>query len=346
MRNPFREFLYFSRQERKGILLLMVAIGTVFFAGHLLSAWILQGHTGAEEAPERDSVSCNYQSFMASIKTHEHARKRQYAKERYSARQFPGNPYSSGRRDKEAIPLALSPFNPNTADSITLRRLGLSAWVTANLLRYRSKGGRFRKVEEFRKIYGMTEEQYATLAPFVRIAPEDTVRGVRQLYVSSSTAVSAVPTAPAIPDVPTAPPATSAVNRKYPSGTIVSLNLADTTELKHIPGIGSGIARLIVAYRSRLGGFYRIEQLEEIHLDYRQLEDWFSIDTACIRRINLNKASVERLRSHPYINFYQAKAFAEYRKKKGRLASLKPFSLYEEFAAEDLERIGHYVCFE
>lgn len=42
---------------------------------------------------------------------------------------------------------------------------------------------------------------------------------------------------------------------KYPEGTLVDLSEADTTELKKIPGIGSGIARMIVAYRKRLGGF-------------------------------------------------------------------------------------------
>lgn len=34
------------------------------------------------------------------------------------------------------------------------------------------------------------------------------------------------------------------------------------------------------------------------------------------QRINLNKAGIERLRAHPYINFYQAKIIVEYRKKK------------------------------
>ena len=46
---------------------------------------------------------------------------------------------------------------------------------------------------------------------------------------------------------------------------MLDLNRADTAELKKIPGIGSGIARLIVNYRQRLGGFYQIEQLQEIH---------------------------------------------------------------------------------
>ena len=119
-----------------------------------------------------------------------------------------------------------------------------------------------------------------------------------------------------------------------------------TTELKKIPGIGSGIARLIIGYRQRLGGFYNITQLQEIHLDTTQLQSWFSIDTRAIHLINLNRSSIERLRNHPYINFYQAKAFVEYRKKKGDLHSLKPFALYEEFSDTDLEKISHYVCFE
>ena len=123
-------------------------------------------------------------------------------------------------------------------------------------------------------------------------------------------------------------------------------NRADTAELKKIPGIGSGIARLIVNYRQRLGGFYQIEQLQEIHLNYRQLQAWFTVTPSEIRRINLNRVGIERLRHHPYINFYQAKALVEYRKKKGALHSLKPFTLYEEFTESDLERLSPYVCFE
>lgn len=56
---------------------------------------------------------------------------------------------------------------------------------------------------------------------------------------------------------------------KYQPGTVINLNEADTTELKKIPGIGSAIARMIVNYRTQLGGFYKIEQLQEKHLKQR-----------------------------------------------------------------------------
>ena len=52
---------------------------------------------------------------------------------------------------------------------------------------------------------------------------------------------------------------------KYPKGTLVDVNLADTTELKKIPGIGSGIAKAIVSYRNRLGGFHSIVPMNKIH---------------------------------------------------------------------------------
>ena len=132
---------------------------------------------------------------------------------------------------------------------------------------------------------------------------------------------------------------------KYQPGTLVDLNKADTTELKKIPGIGSVIARMIVNYRNELGGFYQVGQLCEINLDANQLTRWFYIDEADIRKIPVNKSSVDRLRHHPYINFYQAKAMVEHRRKHGNLQSLKPLVLYEEFKESDLERIGHYLDF-
>lgn len=133
---------------------------------------------------------------------------------------------------------------------------------------------------------------------------------------------------------------------KYQPGTVINLNEADTTELKKIPGIGSAIARMIVHYRTQLGGFYKIEQLQEKHLKAEMLRPWFSINATQIRRININKASIERMMHHPYINYYQAKVIVEYRKKKGILTNLKQLSLYEEFNTADFERITPYICYE
>lgn len=325
MRNPLKDFLYFSRGEKRGILVLVVIIVAIFFSGHIYTACWEQSKPSAEEIRQQAAAMEEYRSFIASVREID---------KKWEQRTYPRY------RKKMPPAITLTAFNPNTADSATFRRLGLPAWMAGNILRYRRKGGKFRRAEDFRKIYGLTEEQFSTLAPYIDIAPEDI----------TSEDITSEDTAPDDIARTVASLYQPAIKRdsiyKYPTGTLVELNTADTTELKKIPGIGSGIARLIVNYRQRLGGFYRIEQLAEIHLDYRQLQSWFRIRPADIRPVNLNRAGVERLRQHPYINFYQAKAIVEYRRKNGALSSLKPLALYEEFTEADIERIGHYACFE
>lgn len=316
MKHPFKDFFYFSRGERHGILVLIIGIAAVFLSGYIYSYLREQQSFTGEDKVQQAIAIKEYETFANSIEEQEKEWEKQYPK------------YSS----KGAQNVFLTSFNPNTADSSTFRRLGLPGWMARNILHYREKGGKFRKADDFRKIYGLTDEQYQALLPYISIEQQDTVIFTAGLYH------------PPTPD-------STAYNireviYKYPAGTIINLNRADTTELKKIPGIGSGIARMIANYRQRLGGFYSIEQLQEIHIDYRQLQSWFHINFKDICLINLNNIGIERLHNHPYINFYQAKAFSEYRKKKGVIKSLKPFALYEEFTEADLERISHYICFE
>ena len=133
---------------------------------------------------------------------------------------------------------------------------------------------------------------------------------------------------------------------KYPEGTLVEVNSADTTELKKIPGIGSGIAGGIVRYRERLGGFYALSQLEEVKHVTPELLKWFKLENDSTRKLEINKASLDRLRAHPYLTFYQAKVIVEHRRKKGPIKSLSQLALYEEFAEKDLERLSAYISFD
>ena len=133
---------------------------------------------------------------------------------------------------------------------------------------------------------------------------------------------------------------------KYPEGTLVEVNSADTTELKKIPGIGSGIAGGIVRYRERLGGFYALSQLEEVKHVTPELLKWFKLDNDSIRKLEINKVSLDKLRAHPYLTFYQAKVIMEHRRKKGQIKSLSQLALYEEFTEKDLERLSAYISFD
>ncbi|MBQ8502096.1 MAG: helix-hairpin-helix domain-containing protein [Bacteroides sp.] len=320
MKTFFKEFLYFNRRERRGILVLVILMLLVFLGGMLYRQWQYSRPLPPDSLQRQAEAMKEYRAFVASVEQLEEslltARRNSYI-----------NRWES--RNKESAVL-LHPFDPNTADSATLRQLGLPGWMARNVVRYREKGGIFRRPEDFKKIYGLNETEYLRLLPYIRITAEEAVR--------SETPPLLVPTQPA-DTLPLSPP-------KYAAGTVVCLNSADTTELKRIPGIGSTIARMIVGYRRKLGGFYSLEQLGEINLDYRQLQPWFSVETDSIHTLDANRLSVDRLRMHPYINFYQARAIVELRRKMGRLDNLKSLSLLEEFSETDLERLQHYLRFD
>lgn len=218
-------------------------------------------------------------------------------------------------------------FDPNTADSAQLLALGFSPWQVRNIYKYRAKGGRFHQKEDLKKIYGMTGELLEHLLPLVRIAP-------KYRYLKAE--------------------ATDSTKQKFPiyksykfqEKTLVDLNTADTALLKRIPGIGEGFAQLIVRRRNQLGGYVSVDQLKEIkHLPDSVLP-WFVIKhPEEIRKININKASLNELRRHPYLNFYQCRVILEHRRKFGSMKSLHDLSLYEEFSEKDLNRLTPYCSF-
>lgn len=218
----------------------------------------------------------------------------------------------------------LFPFDPNTADSTTLLRLGLQPWQVRNIYKYRAHGGVYRKPIDFAKLYGLTVKQYKALEPYIRIGAE---------YQPASTLVK---------------------EKEYVRDTLlypiklkenerVSLNTTDTTTLKRVPGIGSYFARAIVRYGERLGGYVDINQLDEIESFPTEAKRYFEIHDTNTKRMNVNKLSLSELRRHPYIGYYRAHTITEYRRLHGRINSLDDLRLDRDFTPEAIARLRPYV---
>ena len=221
-------------------------------------------------------------------------------------------------------------FDPNTADSTQLLRLGLQPWQVRNIYKYRAKGGRYHRPEDFSKLYGLTKGYYDRLLPFIKIADEyKLMSDIPQVKVAKNDTV-----------------AKGLYQEKLKEGETVELNKADTTLLKKVPGIGSYYARRIVEYRKRLGGFVSVGQLSELKDFPEGLERWFVVSSIELEPIYINKLSIDALRRHPYLNFYQAKVIVEHRRKYGPIKKLQSLSLYEEFSSSDLERLQQYVNYD
>ncbi len=294
----WKQAKYFTRSERYVLSLcaVILLLPLAFMAGGFM-----KGNSDGEEGCAEDTLICQPTD---SDSAYHHRR------------------YAYSRRD--TTPVVLRPFDPNTADSATLVSLGLKPWMARNILKYRARGGRFRKADDFARVYGLEEGQFEMLRPFITISGEASrpARDTIRLLTISRDSLA-----------------------KYPEGTLLPINLSDTAELKLIPGVGSGIARMIVGYRNRLGGFYSVDQLAEIHLRVDILRQWLVEDTMTLRKININRSSVAFMSHHPYISRSQAAAIYEYRRKRGDISSLDDIRLLDEFSESDIERLSHYVSF-
>lgn len=60
-------------------------------------------------------------------------------------------------------------FDPNSVSLEDLQRLGLSERQAQSIENYRAKGGRFRKKEDFAKMYAVSDTLYARLEPYIEI---------------------------------------------------------------------------------------------------------------------------------------------------------------------------------
>ena len=137
---------------------------------------------------------------------------------------------------------------------------------------------------------------------------------------------------------------------KLEPGNKIDLNTADTALIMRVPGIGQTYAVRILKYRKILGGYYSVEQLKEVYNMYEELYEkiipYFDISQQNITLIYINKTSLDQLRRHPYIDFYQAKAIIELRKKNGNVSDIEALAMLEEFPPEAIEKVRHYLSFE
>ena len=90
---------------------------------------------------------------------------------------------------------------------------------------------------------------------------------------------------------------------KLKAGATIDLNAADTLLLQRVPGVGPSFARRIVKYRGMLGGYYCVEQLQEVYgMDrerYDKIAPYMTIRTG-VRHLILSADSIPR---HPYLSY-------------------------------------------
>lgn len=229
----------------------------------------------------------------------------------------------------ETVRRKLSTFDPNTADSTLLLSLGLQPWQVRSIYRYRAKGGIYRQPSDFARLYGLTVKQYKELLPYIHISDE--YKPAAEVYGRTDAVRSGRDTL------------------RYPvklqPGQYVTLDDADTASLRKVPGIGRYYASRIVRYRNDLGGYVSVAQLSEIEGIPEAALSYFRVTGGAVRKLNLNRLTLNELKHHPYINFYQARRIIDYRRLKGPLHSIDDLRLLKDFSQSDIDRLRPYVEF-
>jgi DNA uptake protein ComE-like DNA-binding protein len=163
------------------------------------------------------------------------------------------------------------PFNPNAISRQQWQELGLSDRTILTIQHYLEKGGRFKKPEDIRKIWGLKPAEADRLVPYVQIPASFTEgkkfefnwktsnQAITKADSLSKQRTADFPVSPSVVSVPTG--SAPVYQRKNWNFQPIDINEADTEQWMAFPGIGEVLAVRIVKFRDKIGGFTSIDQV-------------------------------------------------------------------------------------
>jgi competence ComEA-like helix-hairpin-helix protein len=301
-----KEYLTFGKRDRFGVIAIVLLIGIIYALPYLFAK-------KDEPFPARKtSVLVKAADTLAAKE-----REKSYSKN-----------YDENDNDLQYQPIQttsfangeLFQFDPNTLSVEGWQKLGLSEKTSKTIDKYRSKGGKFYKAEDIKKIWGIPEGFYERVKDYVEIA------SVQNNYPQTNF------------EKPTTKPEKKAL--------VVNINAADTSAFVALPGIGSKLAARIVNFRDKLGGFYSVDQVGETYglpdSTFQKIKASLQLGGS-VKKLNVNIATKDELKVHPYLKWNLANAIVEYRNQHGAFKSLDELKNIMVVDERTFEKIVHYL---
>jgi DNA uptake protein ComE-like DNA-binding protein len=317
LREKLHEYFSFTKKERIGVLTLMALIIIVF---------ILPYFFASQENKNKKQDFEQFRNEIAQLKVQQadsnHYTVKNEDKEEGYSKDY-DEPVHKKEGKREAV---LFYFDPNTASDADWKRLGLRDKTIRTIQNYISKGGKFRKPDDLRKVYDLYENEYLQLLPFIKI---------ENAYSSDHIAKTE--------------------NSNSHSGHVrsqkvlhpIDVNDSDTSAFMELPGIGSRLASRIVTFREKLGGFYSIDQIGEIYnlpdSTFQKIRPFLLTGTQAVKKININSADAATLKTHPYVRWNLANAIVQYRSQHGEYKSLDELKQIAIITPEIFDKISNYL---
>ena len=192
------------------------------------------------------------------------------------------------------------------------------------LHQYRARGKFINTIEQFQKITGVSDDWILRYAPSFKFPSRPRFTNKK---VSVASKVSQLPLVK------------------------LCINLATSDELQKIYGVGPAYAQRILKDRDRLGGYQDIRQVDFVYnlpdTVLVQLKEYFEVQVKPeIQRLNIDEATIDELKSLPYMNYYSAREIVKYRSMHGGIKSRNELAKIDKFPLEKIDIISLYLIFD
>ena len=284
-----KSFFSFTRREQYGIMVLLFLILGVIVVNFFIRQKMPVSVDKETFAQWEEEVKTFQEREEIAAQYNDSLRmaRRQYPNYHTDYQKYPTQFYDKYQKPEKEFPKPF-PFNPNTTEKDDFIKLGFSEKQAESIVKYRDRGAVFKTKQDFQKVFVVSDEIYAHLEAWITLPDE--------------------------------------VEVTAPENVVIELNTADTTSLKQIKRIGSYLAKRIVDYRQKLGGFYSVEQLMEVKgVDtalFSAIAPYMVVDKGKIVKLDLNKSAFKDFTRHPYFEYYIVKAIFEYKDKNGVFTSV------------------------
>ena len=376
MKEFLKDYFYYTRTERNGIIVLSV-LSLFFFGARYGMDFMI--------TPKRTNFT-EIQKALDAIPKSQQA---------------------------DAQVVELFQFNPNEATLDDLMRLGLKEKLATTIIHYRDKGGKFKSEKDFQKMWGLSPSDFERLSPYLVF---DAVADAKPSWRNEKKAPVLVPfnpqtvskeefvalgldekladriinyrnkggqfrkkedlqkmyglkpeqylqLEPYIVLTPIAAP--QYANKTDANGTLpntyvntnkpyapkivnIDVNLGAQEDWEKLRGIGPSFATRIIKYRDNLGGFANVEQLKEVYglqdSTFQKIKPSLQI-SPILRKLHVNNVAVNELR-HPYIRYTDAKLIINYREQHGAFKSAEDLKKVIGVPATTVDKMIPYLAFD
>lgn len=216
-------------------------------------------------------------------------------------------------------------FNPNTISEKDLRQMGIPNKVVKNWINYREKGGQFWNEESVARIYGLNEELLSQLKPYLKFdeKPKFAAKSPNSNH--------------------------SEYKSKSKKSVTISINKASKEQWMELHGIGLAYAGRIIKFRDKLGGFCKVEQVAMTYglpdSVFQKIQSNLKLNESP-KTIDLNTASVEELKEHPFITWKMANQLDAYRNQHPPFKSVEEvYKMEGQWTSERIQKLDCYLSF-